>query len=97
METEKWERLEDSRRKFIDTRGDTISDDLDTVYAGVSSKYPHSMVGFDTAAARVAEYLTVLAESVQHWARTPQDHGGNPYRHAFVMGADDVSIENGRN
>ena len=25
-----------------------------------------------------------LAEAIMVWARTPQNHGGNPYNHAFV-------------
>ena len=29
------------------------------------------------------EELEAIARAVVEWAKTPQDHGGNPYRHKF--------------
>ncbi len=39
---------------------------------------------YDDAAVEVAEYLIDLATAVRLWARTPGNHGGNPYTLAMV-------------
>ncbi len=62
---------------FLGTRSATIADNIETVFAGGD--------GFDDAAVRVAEYLIALAETVENWATTPQNHGGNPRTRDFVQ------------
>ena len=42
------------------------------------------LAGEDEAAVEVAEYLVDLAAAVVLWAKTPGNHGGNPYTKSMV-------------